>query len=91
MDEQINKMSTWWDGSQCISNLSDAMITHHDQGDVQMEEVIWLLAPEDKTLTWQQAIPQLCAVFDAGKNPHYTCVTIVTVTKCLMETTQRRI
>ena len=82
MDEQINKMSTWWDGSQCINNLSDA-ITHHDQGNVRMEEVIWFLAPKDKTLSWQQATPQLCAIFDAGKTPHYTCVTIVTVTKCL--------
>lgn len=26
MDERINKMSTWWDGNQGISNLSDAMI-----------------------------------------------------------------
>lgn len=33
MDEGINKMSTWWDGSQCNSSLSDAMITHHNQGD----------------------------------------------------------
>lgn len=33
----------------------------------------WLL--RDKTLSWQQATPQLCAVFDAGKSPHYARVT----------------